>query len=214
MQEQSKSPTQLSQENHDSAYKATIGKLVLDYLDVFQNEGERLEQLLSFLKQNADYTSRKNFVGHLTGSALLLDGQEQSCLLIYHNFLQIWIQPGGHLDPEEHPYDGARRECMEEIGLTNIEPIIWNNDKILPLDIDTHPIPENPSKQEDSHFHHDFLYLFKLPEEATFNKIALQTDEVTAFRSFSLEELRHFDSSDKLKRAADKIIKLRMQGII
>lgn len=49
--------------------------------------------------------------------------------------------------------------------------------QMLPLDIDTHFIPENPKKQEPSHYHHDFRYVFLLDEK---QEIDLQLEEVSA----------------------------------
>jgi len=31
---------------------------------------------------------------------------------------------------------------------------------MIPIDIDTHYIPENKKKDERQHFHHDFRYIF------------------------------------------------------
>ena len=38
-------------------------------------------------------------------------------LLVDHVNAQLWLPPGGHVDPGEHPRDAARREAMEELGL-------------------------------------------------------------------------------------------------
>ncbi len=39
-------------------------------------------------------------------------------LLLWHHKLQMWLPPGGHLEPNEDPVQGARREALEESGLT------------------------------------------------------------------------------------------------
>lgn len=51
--------------------------------------------------------SRQNMKGHLTASALVLD-QNDRVLLILHNALKRWLQPGGHLDQGEDPEMGAK----------------------------------------------------------------------------------------------------------
>lgn len=52
---------------------------------------------------------------HVTGSAFVVG--PRGIVLLHHRRLRIWVQPGGHLDPGETPWDVARREAHEETGL-------------------------------------------------------------------------------------------------
>ena len=52
---------------------------------------------------------------HVTGSAVVVG--RRGVVLIKHKRLAIWLQPGGHVDRDETPWDGARREAHEETGL-------------------------------------------------------------------------------------------------
>lgn len=38
-------------------------------------------------------------------------------LLLWHARLRMWLPPGGHLEPNEDPVEGALREAHEESGL-------------------------------------------------------------------------------------------------
>jgi 8-oxo-dGTP pyrophosphatase MutT (NUDIX family) len=67
-----------------------------------------LGRLAAPFDRNADPT-------HVTGSALIL--RPDGILLHRHKRLRMWLQPGGHLDPGETPWDAARREGEEETGL-------------------------------------------------------------------------------------------------
>lgn len=52
---------------------------------------------------------------HVTGSGVILG--PRGVILLKHRRLGLWLQPGGHLDPDETPWDAARRESAEETGL-------------------------------------------------------------------------------------------------
>ena len=52
---------------------------------------------------------------HITGSAIVVG--TRGVVLLRHRRLEMWIQPGGHVDPGETPWAAALREAAEETGL-------------------------------------------------------------------------------------------------
>jgi 8-oxo-dGTP pyrophosphatase MutT (NUDIX family) len=52
---------------------------------------------------------------HVTGSSLIVG--PRGVILHLHKRLGLWLQPGGHLEAGETPWDAARRESREETGL-------------------------------------------------------------------------------------------------
>ena len=52
---------------------------------------------------------------HVTGSAIVVG--PRGVLLLKHKRLGLWLQPGGHVDPGESPWQAALREATEETGL-------------------------------------------------------------------------------------------------
>lgn len=57
---------------------------------------------------------------HVTGSAVVVG--PRGTVLHMHKRLHRWLQPGGHLDPGEGPWDAALRESWEETGLEVAHP--------------------------------------------------------------------------------------------
>ena len=52
---------------------------------------------------------------HLISYFVVVDGEY--VLLVDHLNAGLWLPPGGHVEPDEHPRDTVRRECMEELFL-------------------------------------------------------------------------------------------------
>jgi 8-oxo-dGTP pyrophosphatase MutT (NUDIX family) len=99
-----------------------------------------LDWLAAPLDEHADPT-------HVTGSAIVLDAGGR-VLLHRHKRLGRWLQPGGHLDPGEHPAEAALRETTEETGLTALHP--GGGPRLVHVDVHEGP---------RGHLHLDLRYL-------------------------------------------------------
>lgn len=190
-------------------FLTSVTDLLDEYLELFPHERDGLSILIGQLSDRDKLLcSRKNMRGHLTASGLLVHPNEESVFLIYHNFLETWLQPGGHLDSEEQPVEGAKREFVEETGIKDVLLNEWHIAHPIPIDVDTHFIPENEKKAEGEHFHHDFQYLLKLDEGAFQNlnkSIDIDREEVSHFRWVGFEELLAGDFDGRLQRVIGKI---------
>ena len=84
---------------------------------------------------------------HVTGSAFIVG--PRGIVLLRHRHLGIWVQPGGHVDAGEAPWEGALREATEETGMP-----IRHLDAVPELaHVDVHPGGRG-------HTHLDLRYLF------------------------------------------------------
>jgi 8-oxo-dGTP diphosphatase len=52
---------------------------------------------------------------HLVSYFAVVDADH--ILLVDHKSAQLWLPPGGHVEPGEHPRETVRRELKEELGL-------------------------------------------------------------------------------------------------
>ena len=172
------------------------------YLARFPSEKARLQPLLDRLVEPTDLFLRSSMSGHVTGSAFVVDARRDSILLVHHGTLDRWLQPGGHVDPDEGPRDGAAREVWEETGLQRFTPSDWARDPSLPLDIDPHMIPANPARGERQHYHFDFRYLFIADST---QPLAAQEGEVKALRWSSIDSLLDDDPDGVWKLVVTKL---------
>jgi 8-oxo-dGTP diphosphatase len=53
---------------------------------------------------------------HLVSYFVVVDGH--NILLVDHKNAQLWLPPGGHVEPEENPRETVARELSEELGMT------------------------------------------------------------------------------------------------
>jgi 8-oxo-dGTP pyrophosphatase MutT (NUDIX family) len=53
----------------------------------------------------------------LPSAAVVLHDEQGRVLLCLHSDKNIWVTPGGLIEPGEQPADAAKRETLEEIGL-------------------------------------------------------------------------------------------------
>lgn len=149
-----------------------IRSAVVDYLDGHPEENSQLAGVLDLLDAGAELGSRKEFRGHATAGAVLVNAAGR-ILHIRHVALDRWLLPGGHLEPEDTTLQGAAlRELGEETGIPAGAVVAVGE---LPVHIDVHPIPASDVKGEPEHRHIDFRYLFRTGADVA----QLQTEEVS-----------------------------------
>jgi 8-oxo-dGTP pyrophosphatase MutT (NUDIX family) len=130
------------------------------YMKVFPLEAAGLQRLYEQLHDDQDdIFCRKNMRGHITTSALVIDVATLRVLLIDHQLLKRWLQPGGHYEGPGSLLDSAIRETGEETGVSDVHLHPWHDAAECAFDIDTHDIGVNPKKGEGEHLHHDYIFL-------------------------------------------------------
>ena len=140
--------------------KIEILALLEIYKNIYAEESEGVQPIVDFLNNfdEEELFDRKNFVGHVTASAYIINPQKDSLLLLRHKFLNRWLQPGGHIDASDTSiFNAALREAEEETGISRSGLQLVSKNF---FDVDSHTIPANQKKNELEHVHHDISFLF------------------------------------------------------
>ena len=128
------------------------------HVAIDHEEEEHRRRMSQFVVSNRhDWWKRSTAEGHVTGSAWILNHAATHALLLLHRKLNLWVQPGGHLDDSDaSPAAGAMREAQEESGIANL---LFVNTALF--DVDIHDIPARTGKHgtEPAHLHYDARYL-------------------------------------------------------
>lgn len=119
-----------------------------------KREKEDVNKTLQFLENNSNCYDRSNKIGHITAGAFICD-ESGNILLNHHKKSGMWFQFGGHSDGEENSLNVARREVMEEAGITDF---MLGKDSIF--DVAVMKIPYSEKKNEPEHWHYDINFLF------------------------------------------------------
>lgn len=132
----------------------------LDYYAPFDRIERRMtEDIERFVQKNPRCFERSLEIGHVTGSAWIVDQDRSHVLLTHHRKLDRWLQLGGHADGDADILRVAWREATEESGLEGVRPVSENI-----YDVDIHAIPA--TAREPAHVHYDVRFLFEADRHA------------------------------------------------
>lgn len=142
---------------------------------------------------------------HFAVSGFVLNEAQDKVLMVYHKKLGVWVIPGGHLEPNEYPHEGAKREVLEETGV-EVKIVSLTSDNIrvnsekefvipTPMLCLSETIPAKGDKPE--HIHLDLIYLAIADENQTLKK---QETEVNDVKWMTFDEILKSNTFESVKQ--------------
>jgi 8-oxo-dGTP pyrophosphatase MutT (NUDIX family) len=159
------------------------------------HEASMAADMIAFVERHPDCAERSLAVGHLTGSAWIVDPSRTRTLLTHHRKLNKWLQLGGHADGELDPLSVSLREAREESGLAHLRVV-----SAAVFDVDRHRIPARGNEAE--HWHYDIRFMIEAdPEERL-----LISDESHDLAWIRLDRMAEYNGEESMMRMARKTL--------
>ncbi|MCX4743208.1 NUDIX hydrolase [Streptomyces antibioticus] len=140
-----------------------------------EGQDELRQSYLDHLDTHPDGMWKACGDGHVTASALVIDPERGRVLLTLHRKLRMWLQMGGHCEPQDTSLEAAAlREATEESGIASLTLLPGG-----PVRLDRHAIPA------PCNWHLDVQYAVLAPAGAT----QAISDESLDLRWFPYDEV-------------------------
>lgn len=153
------------------------------YVPFNAQEARDKAQILAFLRSGAQLITRENPVVHLTASAWVVSPDRSQVIMVYHNLYKSWSWMGGHADGDWDMLRVAKKEVMEECGLTDLTVV---SPDIFSLEILSVAGHEKKGQYLSSHLHLNVTYLF---EADPAQPLRIKPDENSAVGWVKVEDI-------------------------
>lgn len=173
-------------------HRQKILDLIDRYASRYTEESDHAKEIAEFVRGYENCFSRELTVGHVTGSAWILNKDASSALLTHHRKLDIWVQLGGHADGDSDVLGVAQREAHEESGIADLEVL---SPEIF--DIDIHEIPAR--KTEAAHLHYDCRFLLQAKHDDY-----VVSDESHDLKWIPFERMTDYTTEESVLRMVEK----------
>lgn len=175
--------------------RASLRRLLTHLSPADAREAEHRDALLALCDAPGDPFARDHWQpGHFTASAFVLSPDGTELLLIFHEKLRRWLQPGGHVEPGDADVVAAAiREVAEETGIVGATAVGEGL-----FDVDVHVIPARKGDPEHRHF--DARILLRAP-----TRTFAAASDAEAGRWVRLEDVATVETDESVMRAVRKM---------
>ncbi|MGJ8645025.1 MAG: NUDIX hydrolase [Luteolibacter sp.] len=181
-----------------AVHRKSLLEQLYEYASRYPEEAGVTDRFIEFVESASACFERGLAVGHITGSAWVVNADGSEVLLTHHAKLDRWLQLGGHADGESDVFAVAVKEAEEESGLENFVQV---GEGIF--DIDIHPIPAR--KGEPEHLHYDVRYVLRPGGSMEFTV----SDESHDLRWVKPEGVKELTTENSMMRMVEKWLKMR-----
>ena len=165
-----------------------------------EQETKDRDLILRAMGTLSDVLTRNNEILHFTASAIVLNPSRTHVLMVYHNIYNSWSWTGGHADGEPDLFKVAKKELMEEAGLTEVKAI---QEEMISLDILPVIGHKKNGKYVAPHLHFNATYLFEVQDDA---QLQVKADEDSAVSWIAITEIAEKCSELHMIPLYEKII--------
>lgn len=171
-----------------------------------------LNKMFKFIQDNPNCFLRECLIGHVTGSAFIINSDYTKILFTNHAKLRKWIQLGGHCDGNYQVFNVAYTEAQEESGINDLKfidylnfPNIYTREDFsrynypIPFDIDVHEIPM--LSDVPKHEHYDIRYLLIANESENL----ILSDESLDLKWILISEVEMYTKEISILRQLEKL---------
>ncbi|MCL2443778.1 MAG: RNA 2'-phosphotransferase [Treponema sp.] len=142
-------------------------------------------------------------INHFTATGIVFNSKKQ-VLMIFHNKLQVWLPPGGHIEENELPDDAVLREIYEETGikaeiLSNRQELVLSDNDCKGLKRPFTVLLEN-IEGDWSHNHIDMVYICTAKSE----ELTMQKSEASDIGWFSIPQIIELKTYENVRQTIMK----------
>jgi 8-oxo-dGTP diphosphatase len=137
---------------------------------------------------------------HLVSYFAVVDPICREFLLVDHKKAGLWLPPGGHVEPGEHPQETVRREAQEELGIQS--EFLFQEPIFLTV--------TNTVGNVAPHTDVSLWYVLKGKKS---DHMQFDREEFHHIRWFGANDIPFERSDPQMKRFIEKVSKMTYQGL-